>query len=107
MSAIGYVTKLEDGRYQGQLKTLTIRAEVTFTPNPDKSNGNQPDYRICADGIEIGAACIRNAETSGKEYVSVSIPAPEFGPSKLYANLGKAPGQDDDNVYALIWNPRD
>ncbi|MEX0344375.1 MAG: DUF736 domain-containing protein, partial [Rhizobiaceae bacterium] len=32
---------------------------------------------------------------------------PEFGPKKLYANLGKAAGQDDDNVFALIWNPRD
>jgi len=52
MAAIGYVTKLEDGRYQGTLKTLTIRAEVTFTPNPDKSNGNQPDYRIFSDGID-------------------------------------------------------
>ncbi|WP_244530547.1 DUF736 domain-containing protein [Salaquimonas pukyongi] len=76
MAAIGYVTKLEDGRYQGNLKTFTIRAEVTFTPNPDKSNGNQPDYRIFSDGIEIGAAWIRTAETSGKEYVSVSIAAP-------------------------------
>ncbi len=107
MAAIGYVTKLEDGRYKGELKTLSIRAEIVMTPNADKTNDNQPDYRVFAEGIEVGAAWGRTSESSGKEYVSLSIAAPEFGPKKLYANLGKAAGQDDDNVFALIWNPRD
>ena len=44
---------------------------------------------------------------SGKSYVSLSLAAPEFGPRKLYANLGRAAGQDDDDVFALIWNPAD
>ncbi len=107
MAAIGYVTKLEDGRYKGELKTLSIRAEIVMTPNGDKTSENQPDYRVFAEGIEVGAAWVRTSESSGKEYVSLSIAAPEFGPKKLYANLGKAAGQDDDNVFALIWNPRD
>ena len=107
MAAIGYVTKLEDGRYKGELKTLTIRAEIILVPNGDKGAENHPDYRVFAEGIEVGAAWIRTAETSGNEYVSVSIAAPEFGPRKLYANLGRAAGQDDDSVFALIWNPRD
>ncbi|MCC2097046.1 MAG: DUF736 family protein, partial [Hyphomicrobiales bacterium] len=72
-----------------------------------KWKGKRRDYRIFSGGIGMGAAWIRTAETSGKEYVWVSIAAPEFGPNKLYANLGKAAGQDDDNVFALIWNPRD
>ncbi len=107
MAAIGYVTKLEDGRYKGELKTLSIRAEIVMTPNSDKTSENQPDYRVFAEGIEVGAAWVCTSESSGKEYVSLSIAAPEFGPKKLYANLGKAAGQDDDNVFALIWNPRD
>ena len=37
--------------------------------------------------------------------MSLSLAAPEFGPRKLYANLGRAAGQDDDSVFALIWNP--
>ena len=45
-------------------------------------------------------------EQSGKAYVSLSLAAPEFGPRKLYANLGRAAGQDED-VFALIWNPAD
>ncbi|MHA1599423.1 MAG: DUF736 domain-containing protein, partial [Alphaproteobacteria bacterium] len=32
--------------------------------------------------------------------------APEFGPSKIYANLGRAAGQDDPDVMAILWNPR-
>jgi len=107
MTAIGYVTKLEDGRYKGELKTLSIRAEIVITPNKDKENDKQPDYRVFAEGIDVGAAWIRTSETSGKDYVSLSIAAPEFGPKKLYANLGKAAGQDDDTVFALIWNPSD
>jgi hypothetical protein len=38
---------------------------------------------------------------------SLSLAAPEFGPRRLYANLGRAAGQDDDETFALIWNPVD
>jgi uncharacterized protein (DUF736 family) len=107
MTAIGHVTKREDGRFTGELKTLSIRAEIAITPNGGKTSDAQPDYRVFAEGIEVGAAWLRTSETSGKDYVSLSIAAPEFGPKKLYANLGKAAGQDDDSVFALIWNPRD
>ncbi len=107
MAAIGHVTKHKDGRFTGELKTLSIRAEIAITPNGDKTSETQPDYRVFAEGIEVGAAWIRTSEASGKEYVSLSIAAPEFGPKKLYATLGMAAGQDDENVFALIWNPRD
>jgi uncharacterized protein (DUF736 family) len=39
-------------------------------------------------------------ETSGKEYVSLSIATSEFGPKKLYANLGRETGSNDENFYA-------
>jgi len=107
MTAIGYVTKQADGRYQGHLRTLSIRAEIDIVPNIQKTADNQPDYRVLTQGIEIGAAWLRKSENSGKEYVSLSIAAPEFGPKKLYANLGRAAGQDDEAVYAVIWNPAD
>ena len=58
-------------------------------------------------GIEIGAIWTRKGETSGKDYVSLSIAAPEFGPKKLYANLGKAAGSEVEDLFALIWNPGD
>ena len=107
MPAIGHVTKQANGGYKGYLKTLSIRAEIDLVPNASKSADNQPDFRVLTQGVEIGAGWIRTGETSGKEYVSLSLAAPEFGPRKLYANLGRAAGQDDDDVLAVIWNPAD
>ncbi len=107
MPAIGYVTKQSTGGFKGQLKTLSIRAEIDIVPNAAKATDNQPDFRVLTQGVEIGAAWLRTGETSGKEYVSLSLAAPEFGPRKLYANLGRAAGQDDDEVFAVIWNPAD
>ena len=105
MTAIGYVRKEEDGRYKGQLKTVSIRADIDIVPNVSKTSDSQPDFRVLTQGIEIGAGWTKRGETSGKDYVSLSLAAPEFGPKKLYANLGRAAGQDDESVYAMIWNP--
>jgi uncharacterized protein (DUF736 family) len=86
---------------------LSIRAEIAIVPVGDKASPNQPDYRVMSQGIEIGAGWVRKGQTSGKEYVSLSIAAPEFGAKTLYANLGRAAGQSDPDVYALIWSPQD
>ncbi|TPG42738.1 DUF736 domain-containing protein [Sphingomonas koreensis] len=106
MPAIGYVTREGNG-FTGQLKTLSIRAEIEIVPNTRKSGDTQPDYRVSAGGVEVGAGWVRRGEMSGKDYVSLSLAAPEFGPRRLYANLGRAAGQDDDDAFAIIWNPAD
>ncbi|WP_176591866.1 DUF736 domain-containing protein [Sphingobium sp. EM0848] len=106
MAAIGYVTRNGNG-FKGQLRTLSIRTDVEIIPNNRKNGNSQPDYRVMASGVEIGAGWIRISETSGKDYVSLSLAAPEFGPRRLYANLGRAAGQDDDDAFAIIWNPAD
>ena len=103
MTAIGYVSKQDDGRYTGSIRTISISAQVEIIPNVSKSSDAQPDYRVMTQG----AGWKRIAEASGKEYVSLARAAPEFGPKKLYANLGRAAGQDDDSLYAMIWNPTD
>jgi uncharacterized protein (DUF736 family) len=106
MPAIGYVTRDETGAYKGQLKTLSIRTEIAILPNARKANDTQPDYRVVAGDVEIGAGWNRRSESSGRDYVSLSLAAPEFGPRRLYANLGRAAGQADDR-FAIIWNPAD
>jgi len=98
MATIGSVTKRDDGRYEGELRTLTIRADIAILPVADKASPNQPDYRVLSQGIEIGAGWLRKGQTSGKEYVSLSISAPEFGSRTLYANLGRAAAQSDPDV---------
>jgi uncharacterized protein (DUF736 family) len=91
MPVIGYVTKQASGGYKGQLKTPSIRAEIEIVPNTSKDPAsNQPDFRAFAKGYDIGAGWRRMSENSGMNYVSLSLAAPEFGPRKLYANLGRA-----------------
>lgn len=107
MAAIGFVTGSIDKGFVGQLKTLTIRADIEVRTNRSKAGENQPDYRVWSDGVEVGAGWIRIGEVSGKEYVSLTLAAPEFGPRRIYCNLGRAAGQDDDETFALIWNPVD
>jgi len=106
MPAIGYVTKSEDGSFKGQIRTLSIRADIDVVANRGKASETQPDYRVLSDGIEIGAGWLRRSETSGRDYVSLSLAAPEFGPRRLYANLGRAAGEAEDR-FAVIWNPAD
>jgi len=106
MPAIGYVTKDESGTYMGQLKTLSIRAEITIQPNARKASDAQPDYRVISGDVEIGAGWNRHSETSGRDYVSLSLAAPEFGPRRLYANLGRAAGESEER-FAILWNPAD
>jgi uncharacterized protein (DUF736 family) len=107
MAAIGIVKGTIEKGFVGQLKTLSIRASIEISPNRSKANDVQPDFRVHSEGVEIGAGWVRTGEMSGKTYVSLSLAAPEFGPRRLYANLGRAAGQDDDDTYAVIWNPDD
>lgn len=106
MPAIGHVTKQSDGTFKGSLATLSIRATIQFVKTR-KKNESQPDFQIMANDIEVGAAWWRTAISSGNEYLSISIAAPEFGNRTLYANLGRMAGSKDENEFAIIWNPQD
>ena len=108
MATIGQVAKQIDGSYKGRLSTLSLQCEIKLAPNTQKAKAEQPDFRVFGRKdsrsipVEIGAAWVRT-NREGDEYVSLSISAPELG-RRIFANLGKAPGQDDDDVFALIWN---
>jgi uncharacterized protein (DUF736 family) len=106
MPAIGYVNRTNSGGFAGQLRTVSIKADIEIIPNEQKTGDLQPDYRVLSDGIEIGGGWNRRSETSGRDYVSLSLAAPEFGPRRIYANLGRAAGGDDKG-FAVIWNPLD
>lgn len=106
MPAIGYVQRQSDGSLRGSIKTLSVNAEIQIIPNRGKT-GEQPDYRVLAGSVELGGGWIRTGEVSCREYVRLAMSAPELGPRTLYANLGRAAGQDDDDAYAIIWNPGD
>ncbi len=63
MPAIGFFTRSESGSFTGQLKTLTIRAEISIVANTSKTNDVQPDYRAYSGDIEIGAGWNRRSES--------------------------------------------
>lgn len=106
MSSIGQVTRQANGSFKGHLKTLAFRAEISIVPNPDKKTDEQPNYRVLSGGVEIGAGWVKRSESSGQDYVSLSLADPSFGPKRLNANLGRMAGQDDDDVLAVIWNAK-
>ena len=107
MPAIGYVNALEDGSFRGTLRTLSVTAALSILPNKTKEpESKQPDYRVLANGAEVGAGWIRQNK-GGEEYVSLSLSAPEFGRKRLFANLGRAAGSEADDEFAVIWNPDD
>lgn len=104
MPSIGRVTKQNDGSYLGFLATLSIRKSIEFRIN-NKTKDHQPDYLVLASDVEVGAAWNKKGHASGNDYVSVSLAAPEFGDRTIYANLGRAAGSEDENEFAIIWNP--
>lgn len=65
-------------------------------------SGTVPDLIRYKNGFEHGAAWILTSQTTGAEYVSVSLSAAEFG--SIYTNLANAPG-DDPSKKVLIRNP--
>ena len=66
MPAIGYVTRQEDGSFKGQLRTLTIRADIEIMKNRTKNTESQPDYRVVTSGVEIGAGWQRTSRTPAR-----------------------------------------
>ncbi len=104
-ATLGHVTQLENGAFKGPLRTLNFRGDIDVVPIRDKASAAHPDYRVTCAGIEIGAGWININQTSGKPYTSLSLAHPDLGPRAYKVNLGRAPDQDDDSVFALIWNP--
>ena len=103
--ALGYVTKTDNG-FEGTLATMSLKKRINIVPNNAKETDAQPDFRVYTeDRVEIGGGWNRVGRNSGNAYVSLTLSAPEFGPQRIYANLGRAAGQDDPDVMAILWNP--
>jgi uncharacterized protein (DUF736 family) len=104
MATIATLTQKTDGTFEGQLTTLSVTAQIALVKNGRKTKDNEPDYRIVSrkNGFELGAAWNRTSKSSGEEYISVSLSAPEFG--TIYGNVAPAPGEDPTKK-VIIWNP--
>lgn len=104
MATIANLNVKSDDSFEGTLATLNVTAPISILPNSRKVKDSEPDYRIVSkkNGFELGAGWKRVSQTTGVEYVSVSLSAPEFG--TIYGNIANAPG-DDPAKKVIIWNP--
>lgn len=90
--------------FEGTLHTLALNVPIALIPNAAKMKDMEPDYRIVSrrNGFELGGGWKRTGKTSGEEYISVSIAAPEIG--LIYGNIAPAPGGDPAKK-VILWNP--
>ena len=93
---------------QGAGIISTIDRDIDITVVPFKSdNPKAPTHRVFAKSprgydIDSGAIWKRTSETTGRDYLALSIPRLGYN-----ANLGKFAGQDDESLQAVIeWEAR-
>jgi len=102
MANIGFLTRKQDGSYHGKISTLTLDAPIVMTPI-DRVSERAPDFRVTSGEAEVGAGWIRTNKITDAPYITITLDTPEL-PRRIHANLGQAPGQNDPNVFVLIWN---
>ena len=64
-----------------------------------RDNERSPDYRVAANGVELGAGWRKTAKDTGAEYVSVKLDDPSFT-APVYASLVLGVGGE----HKLIWS---
>ena len=102
--SIGQVTR-KGSHYRGFVRTALVKGALEIIPNGEKIEGTrQPDYRLIFEGQEAGGGWYAEAKAE-MDYRSINcqIDDPSF-PAPLRFSLGRAPGQDDDDLFNLIWN---
>jgi uncharacterized protein (DUF736 family) len=104
-TTIGTLTLKDDGSLEGTLATLMVTVPIAIVENARKAKDSEPDYRVISrkNGFELGGGWVKTAKSTGAEYISVSLSAPELG--EIFCNVANAPG-DDPTKKVLIWNPQ-
>ncbi|MER8595302.1 DUF736 domain-containing protein [Mesorhizobium sp. M1182] len=98
MAQIGIFTRSDDGAFTGTIRTLNVNMKATIRPVA-KDNERGPDYRVAANGVELGAGWRKAAKDTGADYVSVKLDDPSFT-APVYATLV----QSDNGEHKLIWS---
>lgn len=77
-----------DDTYAGELYSVLLPRQVGIAPNPSRG-GKAPDYRLLAEGREIGAAWKRTSREKGTAFLSVHIDDPAL-PAPINATLSQS-----------------
>ena len=101
MTILAKMKKLDNGSFEGKLKTATLDCSLRLQPVKEEDKGNNyPDYRAKIGGYEAGGGWKKTSENDNA-YISVQLDDPTF-PTPINANLI----QKDDN-YILLWTRKD
>jgi uncharacterized protein (DUF736 family) len=98
MAQIGTFIRSEDGTFNGEIRTLTLRVKASIRP-VEREHDKAPDHRVSTGGVEFGAGWTKAARDSGAEYLSLKLDDPSF-PAPIYATLT----QGDNEEHKLIWS---
>lgn len=97
MANIGTFTRDGD-KLTGAINTLALKSKATFQPIEKKSE-RMPDYRVYANGAEIGAAWTMASRDQNRSYLSVKLDDPSFG-DPIYCRLIEL----EDGRHQLLWS---
>src|ERR1700722_13778959 len=81
--------------YTGDIYSNVIPNKLTIEPNTSSTSERAPDYRLLADGREIGAGWKRSSRDRGTSFVSIHIDDPAL-PAPIEAVLSETGD--------LVWN---
>ncbi|API57369.1 MULTISPECIES: DUF736 family protein [Rhizobium] len=98
-----YIEFVEDGkRLRGNIASISYDIDIAGEPYKSE-NPKAPVYRLFAKSprgkrIEIGGIW-KKQNQNGSDYYALTV---NTGYGKLNANLGRYPGQDAENLMAVI-----
>ena len=98
---VNYI-KIDGDKVAGNIATITFDIDVTGEP-VHSENPAAPVYRLYGKSprnrrIEVGGIWKKKNQNGG-DYLSLSV---STGHGRLNANLGRFPGQDDEDLMAVI-----
>jgi uncharacterized protein (DUF736 family) len=91
---LGYFTPAAEGGYAGQLRTLTVSADLRIAPAPSE-NERAPTHRVLCGEVECGAAWAAQDESA---LLNVRIDDPAW-PEPVRARLVRGRGDPKQ----LVW----
>jgi uncharacterized protein (DUF736 family) len=97
MATIGTFTANANGSFSGAIRTLMLNVKQVEIRPCEKTAERGPDYRVFAQGAEVGAAWKKTSKDE-KDYLSVKLDDISFGEA-LNAALVVI-----DGVHSLVWS---
>ena len=93
---------IDNAKGTGLISTIDRDLDIKVTPF-DSTNEKAPTHRVYAKSprghdIEVGGIWKKKNQNGG-DYLSLSV---STGHGRLNANLGRFPGQDDEDLMAVI-----